>query len=214
MVGVWTKLLFPNRTTQHAGVVLGSRGIAGHLAPNERIEPRHGSLHDNTREVSCLTAACLLVRGSDFDAIGGFDETLPVGYQDVDLCLRLRVELGGERVYDPTYPLLRRGSATHSSDALPRAAEVARIRDLWGGALADGDPYDIPHLSLTLSDFSLWPIASDDADRARTANARWDEPDPDAKRDGHQRDLIARAVRRLRAVAASRAIPGYDRVGL
>ena len=171
------QLLFPDQTIQHGGVVLGFRGIAGHYAMGESMEARPGSLQGYPREVSCLTAACLLVRSGDFDVIGGFDETLDVDFQDVDLCLRLERETGGAFIYDPTFPLVHRESATRGSDEPPGTGNVQRMRELWADRLAAEDPYYSPHLSLTLYDFSLRPIDAAAAARQLAISPRWAEPE-------------------------------------
>jgi GT2 family glycosyltransferase len=169
VVAVGPKLLFADHTIQHAGVVLGFRGVAGHYALGEADEPRSGSLHDCAREVSGLTAACLLVRTSSFEALGGFDESLDVDFQDVDLCLRLRLRLGGTLMYDPTFPLIHHQSATRGSAHEPSAIAAERMQARWGPQL-ECDPYYSPHLSLTLHDASLRPLPDDDPSlRARAA---------------------------------------------
>ncbi len=169
VVAVGPKLLFADRSIQHAGVVLGFRGVAGHYALGEADEPRSGLLHDCAREISGLTAACLLVRTSSFEALGGFDESLDVDFQDVDLCLRLRLRLGGTLMYDPTFPLIHHQSATRGSAHEPSPLAAERMQAIWGPQL-ESDPYYSPHLSLTLPDASLRPLPDDDAAlRARAA---------------------------------------------
>ncbi len=173
VVGVGSKLLFPDQTIQHAGVIVGFGGIAGHYAAREPNQPRLGNLHDQTREVACLTAACLLVRSEDFNAIGGFNETLHLDFQDVDLSLRLRTELGGELVYDPTYPMIHQESATRGAEGASSGYTVARMRFLWGDILTSEDPYYNPHLSLNHHDFSLRQIPDSEDDRRKALEPRW-----------------------------------------
>jgi GT2 family glycosyltransferase len=160
VVGVGPKLLFPDRTIQHAGVIIGFGGIAGHYAGYQPDRPQLGNLHDQAREVSCLTAACLLVRTDDYQKVGGMNETLAVDFQDVDLCLRLRGVLGGELMYDPTYPLFHLQSASRGIEGAVSGYTVSRMEFLWGEQLDSPDPYYSPHLSLSAHDFQLAAIPS------------------------------------------------------
>jgi O-antigen biosynthesis protein len=144
VVGVGAKLVSREGRIRHAGVVVGLGGIAGHYGAGLADEPELGNLHDQAREVGALTAACLLVRSRDFDAVGGFDEAFPSDFGDVDLCLRLRRDLGGVLVYDPTFPLLHHESA--SREVRPSGYIQTRFRHLWDEELRRGDPYYSPHL--------------------------------------------------------------------
>jgi GT2 family glycosyltransferase len=78
---VGAKLLYPDGRIQHAGIAVGIGGLAGHPFRFRREAP------DEIRDVSAVTAACLMVRREVFGAVGGFDERLPVNSNDVDLCL-------------------------------------------------------------------------------------------------------------------------------
>jgi GT2 family glycosyltransferase len=155
VAAVGAKLLFPDGRIQHAGVVTGIGGIAGHYALEWEDTPILGNLHDQAREVNCATAACLLVRASAWRELGGFNEDLPVDFQDVDFCLRLRTRLGGIIVYDPTYPLTHDQGSTRGLQRASNAYTLTRMRFLWGEAIDAGDPYYNPHL--TLLDHSLRP---------------------------------------------------------
>ena len=153
VTAVGTKLLFPDGRIQHAGVVTGIGGIAGHYALEWKDTPILGNLHDQAREVNCATAACLLVRASAWKELGGFNEDLPVDFQDVDFCLRLRTRLGGIILYDPTYPLTHDQGSTRGLQRASNAYTLTRMRFLWGEVIDAGDPYYNPHL--TLLDHSL-----------------------------------------------------------
>jgi GT2 family glycosyltransferase len=169
---VGPKLLFPNGTIQHAGVILGFGGIAGHYAAHQPNQPQGGSLHDQAREVGCLTAACLLLRSEDYSKIGGMNESLRVDFQDVDFCLRLRSELGRVLVYDPTYPLVHLQSATRKTKDAVSGYTVARMEFLWGPQLTDGDPYYSPHLSLNKHDLSLRQLPLELGERSARLSPR------------------------------------------
>jgi len=150
---VGAKLLYPDDTVQHAGVLLGFGGVAGHYYPNaQRDDPGPHGLLAVTRSVSATTAACLAVRRSLYEEVGGFDEEqLKVAFNDVDFCLKLRAR-GYRNLWTPFALLYHKESASRGSDEKGRRAkdfqnEVKTMRDRWGGAL-DSDPYWNPNLSL------------------------------------------------------------------
>lgn len=150
---VGAKLYYPDRRTiQHAGVAVPCCGIAENLGRFRQTSESGvdigyvGSLICN-REVSAVTAACMLVRRDVFEAIGGFDEALAVGYGDVDLCLRT-----GERGYRVMFcahaTLLHHESFTRGrSPEDPHPEDSARFTRRWQERLAAGDPYFNPNLS-------------------------------------------------------------------
>lgn len=151
---VGAKLNFPNGTIQHAGVVLGLGGPAGHLyynAPRGYTGPFGEALL--AREVTAVTAACMVVRKSVFLENGGFDEkNLPVAYNDVDFCLRLRTR-GYKNVITPFAELTHHESATRGSDHTPQHKErvVSEIAYMWKrwGEFLENDPYFNPNFSLS-----------------------------------------------------------------
>ncbi len=110
---VGAALMYPNGRIQHAGVVLGLRGLAGHIYRNSLIEvPTIGGAPHHMREVTAVTGACLAVRKELFQRIEGFDsEHFPVNYGDVDFCLRLRA-LGYKTIYTPFARLFHHESAS------------------------------------------------------------------------------------------------------
>jgi O-antigen biosynthesis protein len=160
---VGARLLYPDGTVQHAGIVLGLYGIAGHL--HRRLPGRargYFSRAHLVREVSAVTAACLAVRKAIFDEVGGFDEqNLAVSFNDVDFCLRLR-EKGYRNVWTPYAELVHHEGATRTPDETPAnrarwAAEAAYMRNRWGAAL-ESDPFYSGNLSLTSEQADLaWP---------------------------------------------------------
>jgi O-antigen biosynthesis protein len=153
---VGAKLLYPDDTLQHGGVVLGigwPGGVAGHFMPHAApgdTDPS-GWLR-SVRTVSAVTAACLAVRRSVYDEVGGLNETdLTVAFNDVDFCLRLQVA-GYRNLWTPFAELYHKESASRGSDITgPRARrmekEVAWMRQRWG-KLLDNDPFWNPNLSL------------------------------------------------------------------
>jgi O-antigen biosynthesis protein len=148
---VGAKLLYPDRTLQHAGVVLGL-GVASHAfkhLPDD--EPSYACLAHAVRDVSAVTGACMMIRRELFERIGGFDERLPVAFNDVDICLRLRAA-GYLVVYTPFAALFHHESATRGSLHPPQ--DEALMRERWRAALAL-DPYYSPHLTREREDYGL-----------------------------------------------------------
>ena len=169
---VGAKLMYPDHTIQHGGVVLGLDGVAGHYADGHDNAPALNNHHDQAREVTAVTAAVLLVRSEDFASVGGFREEMPLVYQDTDLCMRLSRETGGSILYDPTYPLNHVGSASRASHSPEQTYGVFRFWHLWKDELAQGDRFYSPHMSRSASDFSLRELPDDDAEFAARFVAR------------------------------------------
>jgi GT2 family glycosyltransferase len=155
---VGAMLYYPNNTMQHAGVVLGLGGIASHPHRGQRRGvPGNYGRAALTQTMSAVTAACMVIRKSTFEAVGGFDEALAVAYNDVDLCLRLGAK-GFRCVWTPFAELYHFESISRGDDLQgenrPRfLAESQAMRDRWQGLLT-ADPYYNPNLSLTRAD--LW----------------------------------------------------------
>lgn len=150
---VGARLLYPDGTLQHGGVILGvgrDTRIAGHIHPGAAHEDNgyFGCLHV-ARNVSAVTAACMALRKSVFDEVGGLDaEHLPVAFNDVDLCLKIRAA-GYDIVWTPHAELYHMESASRGSDARPDQAararrEIAWMRERWGEVL-DHDPFYGPN---------------------------------------------------------------------
>jgi O-antigen biosynthesis protein len=151
-------LLFPDGRLQHAGVVLGFGGIAGHLY---RSMPADHSGYCNRlttpHEVGAVTAACIAVERYKFEAVGGFDaENLPVDLNDMDLCLRIS-EHGWTNLWTPEAVLIHLQSATRGIDpdpfALYRQERTYFVRR-WAEKIRD-DPYFHPALSLFSHEVAL-----------------------------------------------------------
>ena len=155
---VGAMLYYPNNVMQHAGVVLGLGGIASHPHRGERRgTPGNYGRAALTQTMSAVTAACMVIRKSIFESVGGFDESLAVAYNDVDLCLRLGAR-GFRSIWTPFAELYHFESVSRGDDLQddnrPRfLAESQAMRDRWQGLL-NADPYYNPNLSLTRAD--LW----------------------------------------------------------
>ena len=145
-------LLYPNGRIQHAGVVVGSGGVAAHNYARKPADTP--GYHDRAlvaQDVSCVTAACMVVRRDVFLDIGRFDEALALAYNDIDLCLRLRAA-GWRIVWTPSARLYHREStSTGRHDADEREEEWERetslMRSRWAREL-NADPHYNPNLSL------------------------------------------------------------------
>lgn len=157
---VGARLLYASGVVQHAGVILGVGGFAGHAHRFARPTD-WGYLGRLQAEqyVAAVTAACLVVERHKFEAVGGFDaEAFPVAYNDVDLCLRLR-SAGWQTLWTPFAELLHKESASRARDYSPdrRAAYERECHALLGRwrSLIDNDPHYHPALSRSQENFSL-----------------------------------------------------------
>ncbi|MGZ5072685.1 MAG: glycosyltransferase [Usitatibacter sp.] len=158
---VGAQLLYPDRRSiQHAGVLVGAYGAAEHYAkrlrfPEDPVEAGFAELLLINHEVAAVTAACLLIRKDAFDAVGGFDESIAVGFGDVDLCLRV-LQRGYRIVYCPFATLIHHESYTRGTSTRdPHPEDSAIFRLKWAALLEAGDPYHHPALSLTSSNWAL-----------------------------------------------------------
>lgn len=152
---VGAKLIYPDNRVQHGGVVLGVGGIANHFC---HLLPRSASgyfgRNQLTSSVSAVTGACLVVRKSVYDEVGGLDETnLPVAFNDVDFCLRV-LERGFRNVWTPHAELYHHESVSRGPDNAPRKVdrfqkEVDYMRRRWAAKLAS-DPFYNPNFSLEI----------------------------------------------------------------
>lgn len=160
---VGAALYYQDRTLQHGGVILGLGGVASHA--HKRL-PWGATGHQGrallAQEFSAVTAACMAMRQEVFDQVGGFDQQhLPVAFNDVDLCLRVR-EAGYSIVWTPYARLYHHESASRGADLTAEKArrfesERQYMVRRWGATLLN-DPYYNPNLTLDREDFSLaWP---------------------------------------------------------
>jgi GT2 family glycosyltransferase len=149
---VGAKLLFPSGRVQHAGVVLGLGGVAGHAYYQFSAKARgyFDALH-SIRNFSAVTAACMMVRRSVFEQVGGFDEAFPLNFNDVDFCLRVR-RAGYRIVWTPFAELYHYESATRVPQV--KVEEMHLIHERWGALLLN-DPFYSPNLTLQKGDYSL-----------------------------------------------------------
>ena len=150
-------LIYPDHTVQHAGVILGYGGIAGHAYQGEELGELPGEypelLFEHTRNVSAVTGACMLMRREVYEQAGGFDEELAVTFNDVDLCLRLRKE-GYRILICPNAELIHNESASRGAEDSEEKVrrfhrEIGIFVRRWEKELEAGDPFYNPNLTLT-----------------------------------------------------------------
>ena len=157
---VGARLWFADDTLQHAGVVLGIGGVAGHVHRQlPRSQPGYQGRACLTQEFSAVTAACMVLRRDVFDAVGGLDETnLAVDYNDIDFCLRIR-RAGYRVIWTPHAQLYHHESATRgrqrpSAQQQRYDREVAFMRSAWHSWLHNDPAYN-PNLTLRGTRFEL-----------------------------------------------------------
>ena len=157
---VGARLYYEDDTVQHAGVVVGFGGIAGHCFVQQ---PRWstGYMHRIicAQDYSAVTAACMLVDRDVFKKIGGFTEELAVAFNDIDLCMKI-TKSGYLVVYDPYAILYHYESKSRGLEDTPEKKarfqkEIAIFKERWPDIFEKGDPYYNPNLTLKSQDFSL-----------------------------------------------------------
>ena len=155
-------LYYPDDTVQHAGVILGIGGIAGHSHKYyRRGDGGYMSRMTLVQNLSAVTAAAMMLRTSVLRAAGGFDERLGVAFNDVDLCLRIR-QAGYLIVFTPFaeayhHESKSRGPEDTREKQLRFRGEIDYFRARWQDVLDAGDPYYNPNLTLRYEDFRLRP---------------------------------------------------------
>jgi O-antigen biosynthesis protein len=157
---VGAKLYFADDTIQHAGIVIGMGGVAGH---SHHSYPRSATGYMQrlrfAQNVSAVTAACLLCRATVFREVGGFDEGFVLAFNDVDLCLQI-LQRGHRIVWTPNAELYHYESKTRGYEDTPEKQQrFKREFDLfhlkWSAFLKQGDPYYNPNYRLDRPDFAL-----------------------------------------------------------
>lgn len=156
---VGAMLYYPNNTIQHAGVILGIGGVAGHAyVGNWRGYAGDKHRAGLAQSLSAVTAACVVVRAEVYRQVGGLDEQLTVAFNDVDFCLRVR-EAGYRNLWTPFAELYHHESATRGYETTPE--KIARFKGeerfmkaRWGRMLQE-DPYYNPNFALDMAPFSL-----------------------------------------------------------
>jgi GT2 family glycosyltransferase len=155
---VGAKLLYPDGRIQHAGVILGIGGVAGHSHKYfQGSDPGYFKRNILRHSVSAVTAACLLIKAELFHKVNGFDEKhLAVAFNDVDFCLKVR-ELGFRNIYTPYATLLHHESVSRGHEDSPEkiarfSREIKYMQKKWD---LKNDPYYNPNLTDVSEDFTL-----------------------------------------------------------
>lgn len=157
---VGARLLYQDDTIQHAGVVVGFGGIAGHTFIGLH-EAENSYFHRAmcAQDYSAVTAACMMTKASVFQAVGGFTEELVVAFNDIDYCMKVR-RLGKLVVYAPYAAMYHYESKSRGLEDTPEKVarfnrEIAVFARRWPEILQNGDPYYNPNLTLRKSNFAL-----------------------------------------------------------
>lgn len=157
---VGAKLLYPDDTIQHAGVIVGLGGVADHAFTGmDKDEPGYCCRALCAQEYSAVTAACLMVKKSVYNAVGGMDVELKVAFNDVDFCLRVK-EAGHKIIYNPFAVWYHDESKTRGAEDTPEKierfrGEIEYFQRRWADFLYKGDPAYNPNLALDRHDFAL-----------------------------------------------------------
>ena len=157
---VGARLYYEDGTIQHAGVIVGLGGIAGHAYvgfPHDALG--YFGRIQLVQNYSAVTAACMMVKKSVFNQVGGFDERYAVAFNDVDLCMKIR-QAGYLIVYNPYaelnhYESKSRGYEDTEEKVQRFNSELFLFKTRWSEFLEKGDPYYSPNMTLDRSDFGL-----------------------------------------------------------
>jgi O-antigen biosynthesis protein len=160
---VGAKLLYPDNTIQHGGVIAGVGEVAGH---SHRGFPRGAPGYFNqlmtVNNYSAVTGACMMCRRETYESVGGFDESLQVGFNDIDFCFKM-LERGLRNVWLPHVVLYHHESKSRGMDDTPEKLlrakrETDYMRSRWGH-LIKTDPCYSQHLTRRYEDYRLEPVA-------------------------------------------------------
>jgi len=153
-------LYYPDDTIQHAGIIVGLGGVAGHCFLKE---PRNSIGYMGrlcyAQNLSAVTAACMMVKASVFKEVGGLDETFEIAYNDVDFCLRIR-KAGYLIVWTPFAEAYHYESKSRGYENTPEKIErfnkeKAHFQNKWKNFLLAGDPYYNPNLAIDTGNFDI-----------------------------------------------------------
>ncbi len=159
---VGARLWYEDDTIQHAGVIIGLGGVAGHTFVGAgRGDAGYQKRLLCAQNYSAVTAACLMVKHELYKEVGGLTEEFAVAFNDIDFCLKVR-ELGKLVVYNPYAELHHYESKSRGYEDTPEKirrfqSEIEKFQKRWAEILKKGDPCYNPNLTLDRSDFSLNP---------------------------------------------------------
>ena len=157
---VGAMLYYPDDTIQHAGVIVGLGGVAGHSHKGFK-RGEVGFMYRTTiaQNLSAVTAACMMLPRYVYEEVGGLDETFEVAFNDVDMCMRIR-KAGYLIVFTPYAEMYHCESKSRGIENTPTKrkrfeGEVFRFKERWAKELKDGDPYY--NINLTLDNEKFLP---------------------------------------------------------
>ena len=167
---VGARLWYPDGTLQHGGVLLGVGGVAGHA--HSRLPKGNRGYFSRAvlqQEMSAVTGACLMVRRTVYQEVGGLDEQIAVAFNDVDFCLRLRAA-GYRNIWTPFAELIHHESASRGYEDNPEKMarfqrEIRFMQARWGTQLTN-DPHYNANCSLQRGDYSIERRPRQSASRA------------------------------------------------
>ncbi len=158
---VGAKLYYPNDTVQHAGVILGIAGFAGHSHRHaQRNSPGYFNRLNCIQNISAVTGALLMVKKELYERVGGLDEdNLGIALNDIDFCLKLR-KINLLNIFTPFCEAYHFESASRGYEDSPEKitrfeCEKKYFQNKWQNYLSKGDPYYNCNLTLSYEDFSL-----------------------------------------------------------
>lgn len=157
---VGAKLYYDDDTIQHAGVIVGLGGVAGHSHKGfARENPGYMARAAIAQNLSACTAACLMMRKDVYKEVGGLDEGYAVAFNDIDFCMKIR-KADYLIVFTPFAEFYHYESKSRGDEDTPEKrarfnSEIFRFQERWEKELKAGDPYYNPNLSLDSEDFSL-----------------------------------------------------------
>lgn len=156
---VGARLYYGDDTIQHAGVIVGLGGVAGHAFVGQpRLDPGYMAKDWCTQQLSAVTAACLMIRKKVFDEVGGLSEDLAVAFNDVDLCMKVR-RAGYGVLYNAQAEAYHYESKTRGLENTPEKVarfngEMDLFKEKWEKELRAGDPFYNVNLTLARNDFT------------------------------------------------------------
>lgn len=163
---VGSRLLYADGTIQHAGVVIGMTGVAGHVFKGQASE---GDTYFNramvVQDYSAVTAAVMMVKKEVYEEVNGLDERYAVAFNDIDFCLRIRKK-GKLVVYNPYscfyhYESKSRGYETTPEKQERFQKEISMFVKEYEEIMKEGDPYYNPNLSLKFTDYQVKDVSSE-----------------------------------------------------
>jgi glycosyltransferase involved in cell wall biosynthesis len=157
---VGVELLYPNRTIQHAGVIIGLGGVAGHSHKYFPMEAQgYCNLLRTVRNYSAVTAACIMFRRAVWEQVDGLNEQLVVTFNDVDFCLKIGAA-GYDIIYTPQVQLWHHESVSvgrvHLNERQMDPFEINYMKQHWPNMIAN-DPYYNPNLTLDTENYAIHP---------------------------------------------------------